>query len=391
MRLLVVSPIPTHPRNQGNAMRIHALCRNLQLLGHRVHFLYHPLEGLNGVQREQMSACWDGFHALSSVRPIPAVADAGHALDDWYDPQLGKLAQRLHARWRFDAVVVNYVWLSGVLQELPAMLPKVIDTHDVFGDRRLAFRRLGLAPQWYHTTPAEEERGLRRADLVIAIQPDEARHFREVLGAQGPRVMVVGHAAPRRFLTPRAANGQLVAGYLGSGNPFNVAAVRSLARQLTADPMLCERFRFVLGGTVCRAFPEPLAPFEAVGPVDELEDFYAGLDVALNPMQGGTGLKIKTLEALSFGLPVVGTPDAWVGIGEPAALLPEASSTTVIDGLRTLAAEPALLAQLRARCRAVFSSYLGEQLQATRALAAEIESLAAGRRARAEAQGPDLG
>jgi hypothetical protein len=385
MRLLVVSPIPTHPRNQGNAARIHALCRSLQLLGYRVHFLYHPLEGLSAVQREQMTACWDGFHALPGVRPIPATADAGHALDDWYDPALGTFARRLQAQWRFDAVLVNYVWMSGVLEQLPDMLPKIIDTHDVFGDRQRAFRQLGLAPEWYHTTPAEERRGLLRADLLIAIQPDEGRHFREVLGADGPEVMVVGHATPRRFLPPRAPSGRCVVGYLGSGNPFNVAAVQGLARLLAAEPALCEGFRFLLGGTVCSALPRVPAPFEAVGLVDDVEDFYARIDLSINPMQGGTGLKIKTLEGLSFGLPVLGTPDAWIGIGEPAALLPEAASTGMVDGLRALAADETLLPQLRTRCRAVFGSYLAEQLAATRALATRIEQLATVRHAAAGA------
>jgi hypothetical protein len=113
-----------------------------------------------------------------------------------------------------------------------------------------------------------------------------------------------------------------------------------------------------------------------------VEEFYARLDLAINPMQGGTGLKIKTLEGLSLGLPVLGTPDAWLGIGHPSTLLPEAASTDVVDGLRALASDDSLLPKLRARCRDVFSNYLEDQLVATRALGQRIEQLAAAWQAR---------
>ncbi len=51
-----------------------------------------------------------------------------------------------------------------------------------------------------------------------------------------------------------------------------------------------------------------------LGPVREPEEFYRAVACVLNPMTGGTGLKIKTAEALSVGLPVLGTRDAFAGL-----------------------------------------------------------------------------
>ena len=39
--------------------------------------------------------------------------------------------------------------------------------------------------------------------------------------------------------------------------------------------------------------------------VQDLEEFYTNARVAICPMLSGTGIKIKVLEALSYGLPVV--------------------------------------------------------------------------------------
>ena len=51
-----------------------------------------------------------------------------------------------------------------------------------------------------------------------------------------------------------------------------------------------------------------------LGPVPDAEDFYRAVECVLNPMAGGTGLKIKTVEALAAGLPVLGTRDAFAGL-----------------------------------------------------------------------------
>jgi glycosyltransferase involved in cell wall biosynthesis len=365
MRILVVSPIASHPQNQGNSGRIHTLGRCLQALGHLVHFLYYPMEGLTAEQRRDMAQCWDAFHTIScELRTQPPSPGATHDLDDWYDPRLGRCARELHARWRFDAVLVNYVWMSGVLDALPDDLVKIVDTHDVFGDRHKTFIDVGLKPEWFYTTPTQERLGLSRADIVIAIQDREAEHFRALLGSSPTRVTTVGHGVPARFLHRRESAGPLAVGYLGSGNPFNTASIRRFVADLHSAPDLVPHFRFVLAGTICSRFPVAPAPFESLGTVDELRDFYAGVDLVLNPMVGGTGLKIKTLEALSFGLPVLGSDDAWVGIATPDDTWPGEPAPAPLDALRRIAGERALIDRLRERCRAVYLNYLQHQLRA---------------------------
>lgn len=373
MRFLVISPVATHPRNQGNSARIHALCKGLQALGHLVHFLYYPMEGLGERQLAEMSTCWDGFHSISCEISTAAPAPRStHQLDDWYDPRLGDFARALHARWAFDAVIVNYVWISRVLHSLPDDVCKIIDTHDMFGDRHKAFLDAGLAPEWFYTTPAEERRGLARADIVIAIQHLEAKAFTTLLQGLAVQVMTVGHAEPPRFLPTHAVPARPVVGYLGSGNPFNTSSIRRFAADVSADPSLSRQFRFVLAGTICSRLPIAPAPFELRGPVVDVADFYGDVDIVLNPMLGGTGLKIKTLEALSHGLPVIGTADAWAGIAAP--VWPGDAGPSILSALRTIAQDPGLLQPLRQACRDVYEHYLADELAAIRQLTALVDT-----------------
>ncbi|MCI0616683.1 hypothetical protein L0244_27200, partial [bacterium] len=39
-KILVISPIPTHPQNAGNRARVYSLLSNLRDMNHDVHFLH---------------------------------------------------------------------------------------------------------------------------------------------------------------------------------------------------------------------------------------------------------------------------------------------------------------------------------------------------------------
>jgi len=65
---------------------------------------------------------------------------------------------------------------------------------------------------------------------------------------------------------------------------------------------------------VCRAFSEVPAGVTLHGLVPSLEPYYADAAVVLNPVPYGTGLKIKTVEALCFGKALVTTPSGVIGL-----------------------------------------------------------------------------
>ena len=73
---------------------------------------------------------------------------------------------------------------------------------------------------------------------------------------------------------------------------------------------------------------------ELLGEVDSARDFFQGLGLLLFPLARGSGMKVKVLEALASGVPVVTTPAGAEGIepsegvvvrDRPAALAQEAA------------------------------------------------------------------
>jgi hypothetical protein len=284
------------------------------------------------------------------------------AIDDWFDSSISDAALRLCSERRFDVCVTNYVWYSKIFDSLPPDTIRVIDTHDVFGGRAQRFTEIELSPQWYHTSVDEESVGLDRADFVLAIQDDEAKTLQQRTKAD---LQTVGFLSAPDYLPVSRKNvgSRLKVGYVGSANPFNVSSILSFARALQDVPTAALGFDVHVAGAVCAALSASPHPFVTHGVVDSIADFYRSIDVVVNPMIGGTGLKIKSLEALSFGRPLVATLDAMTGIksdheGHRLADVPQ-----VVTQLQYLSKNIDRLEKEAEISRGVFEAYRRSQLQ----------------------------
>ena len=94
--------------------------------------------------------------------------------------------------------------------------------------------------------------------------------------------------------------------------------------------------RLLVAGSICGRLPADVRPFESVGRVDHLDDFYDLVDLVVNPMPFGTGLKIKSVEAICQGLPLIATEAAMVGLPARHPLHRLASPEEVADRLGQL-------------------------------------------------------
>lgn len=356
--LLVISPLPTHPQDEGANRRVFAMMEVLRDAGHTVHFAFVPQ---NNGDQETMRHYWgDYFHLLPYTDPTSVftrllqkirsrlMRPHNYPIDAWYDPQLSPAITQLRDTLKPDAVLVEYVYLSRALELFETSCLKIIDTHDVMTDRHARGIAQGQRPRWFSTSAAQERKALQRADLAIAIQDRE----RDFLGAMNAcPVVTVGHIAP---IDPRwhfnAGAATLL--YVGTNNASNVQALQHFVAHVL--PALCATepaLQLHVAGKVCLTLDDmPLAPELAGhivkhGVVDDLAALYANAAVVINPVRFGTGLKIKNVEALSQGCPLVTTSVGAEGMEEGAG-----SAFLVADG--DVEFTNAILELLRNRARA---------------------------------------
>jgi glycosyltransferase involved in cell wall biosynthesis len=314
MRVLVITPTPTHPPTQGNRVRVAQVAGAMKAAGATVDLLYYAIDGSDQESIDAMRAAWDTLYLVPTGGFRPRRRHPGYwGLDDWVSPNLLQAVRFLAGTTQYDAVIVNYVWCSLLLDVFtdPRTI-RIIDTHDAFGGRHEVAREAGMQPHWFYTSVEEEGRGLDRANLVLAIQSDEARYF---AGVTRTPVATIEYAAPPRYLPVIQAR-ELTIGYLGSGNPWNVRSVEAfdaaLARVLSGTARSAWPKLYLFGG-ITRSVKD-LKVFQPLGMVDDVADAYGIMDLVVNPMIGGTGLKIKTVEALAFGKPVLSTKAGGAGL-----------------------------------------------------------------------------
>ncbi len=319
-RVLVLSPTPTHPQDYGNRKRIFEICKRFCDEGAHLTFVHYPAElewrKILPVNAERaMRDCWDQYYTVGPTRPLHTDPEQQeHRIDEWFDAAIGEFLRWLFSVQSFDIFIVNYSWLSKALEFAPPRTFKILDTHDKVSGRREMLASLGLGPEFFHTTDAEEAVALRRADLVWAIKDEERALFERM--APTP-VLTMQHLDPGRALERAVpdADGVLRVGIIGARNNINRINITEFLN--IALPIFASAFapvRIVIAGTVCELLNGLDSPFvELRGPVESVEDFYRTVDCVAVPMRASTGLKIKAGEAISLGLPLLSLSHAFEG------------------------------------------------------------------------------
>ncbi len=355
LRVLVLSPVPTWPVTFGNRNRIVQVNRALQRAGAHVALLHYPSDEewrtrLPRTAMAEMAQQWEEVFHCPVTRPLHARPSDGddHRIDEWWDPAIGQMLDWLFRLGRYDALLVNYTWLSRALEHAPRGVLRILDTHDRFSGRRDLLAANGLAPEYFHTTEGEEARALDRADLVWAIKPQEEAFFRTI--TRRP-VATLPHMEPPEPPSPvPAQDGVLRFGIVGGRNNINATNIRRFveaAERYLARTLL--PVEIVIAGSVCDLISDLRQPWlRQLGRVERMDELYDQVDAVLAPLAFSTGLKIKVGEALARGKPLISHAHAFEGYVPTHDVHACEDFEAMLRAMHRIARDPGLLGVLAA-------------------------------------------
>jgi glycosyltransferase involved in cell wall biosynthesis len=161
-----------------------------------------------------------------------------------------------------------------------------------------------------------ERAAVRRHRYLVASSSVVA----DALRAAAPKAEVVlaPLALDPRYYRPAPLDGPPTAGIIGTALwPPTAEAIRRLVTRVW--PHVQRRqpdARLLVAGRGTRALAglEGIPGVEVVGEVDAAPEFFSRLSVLLYPLERGSGMKVKTLEAIATGVPVVTTASGAEGI-----------------------------------------------------------------------------
>jgi glycosyltransferase involved in cell wall biosynthesis len=342
--ILVLSHVMPIPPRAGNEYRIHRMLSWLRDQGYRIIPIIAPLPG-DRVERPSLEALAAEFtnavlcdrdgavdyilndmpDVLASLdgepsRPIPLLLNettgtnalARQLLDldqTFCHDALITAALRLQQALGPCIVVAEYIWMARILPLLSPNVIKVIDTIDVFSSKRQKVLRFGIDD--LDVPSIEEARRLQSADLVIAIQEDERQELQRLL----PEMQIVTAGVDFDVVSDGGTpDGRRIL-YVASDNPMNKRGLMDFVR--FAWPYIREQVpdaELLVAGRVSDTLDPDVPGAIRLGLVDDLTSLYRRARLVINPAVAGTGLKIKTLEALGHLRPIVTWPNGTEGL-----------------------------------------------------------------------------
>ncbi len=164
---------------------------------------------------------------------------------------------------------------------------------------------------------------------------------------------------PASYGASARLDGPPLAGLIGSGDwpPTANAVDRLVHRVWPAVRRLVPDARLQIAGRKTEALAVPWAAREGidfVGEVDSAPGFLGGLSLLLYPVQRGSGMKVKVLEAMACGVPVVTTADGAEGIAPTPGVLVEHLDSALVESAAELLRDPAARAERGAAGRESF-------------------------------------
>ncbi len=233
-----------------------------------------------------------------------------YRIDDMFPNGLDDFVAELHGRERFDFVIVEYVYMSKALTKLGSDVVKIVDTIDIHTGREKMYYSMGTKPLGFYTTRLQERKGVLRADYVFAIQKDESKYFYKLTGGKR-KVLTIGNYLD---VPNDAVNYNKIVLFVGSNNDPNREALNYFLQHIWGKVHnRVPDAQFWIAGDVSNSVKES-PDYTKVGFVDDLSNIYKEVRVVVNPMLSGTGLPIKTIEALAYGKPIVATESGARGL-----------------------------------------------------------------------------
>jgi hypothetical protein len=218
-------------------------------------------------------------------------------------------------KFKPDVVVTNYAWLSHVLEVIPpneSVLGAIV-THDILHQRVADFRKIGADPELSDWNWDKEAAQLRKAQVLLAIQEEEAETLKKM--APSSEVICMPMSVVCHSLDTKQVHGRCL--FVGSGSSHNSYSLRWFLENVWPLVLKVDPYSTLhVCGDVCKQIEGSFPNVRLLGRVANLEPEYGATQVCLVPLLAGSGLKIKLVEAMSYSRACVSTSVGIQGLPE---------------------------------------------------------------------------
>jgi len=237
----------------------------------------------------------------NNFSPIP------YWFSDWYSKEVKKHLQ-LTDFSNFESVIVEFSQLLYIVDFLPTTVNTIFVSHDVSTVsywRRL--HEVSLFKKIIHLIRfvqiyLYERKYLPKYKTVVAVSDIDAKILKKLFNLNN--IVVVPNGIESVNFINKTTNSPPTLGYLGStSHSPNKKAIDFIVSHIS--PLTSSNI-IIAGSNDSLQFSEK-QNVQFKGFIPNTKDFYQQIDILVAPIFSGSGSRIKILESLSYGIPVITT------------------------------------------------------------------------------------
>jgi len=338
LNVLLIVPYNVFEAKHGNAIRVRALMDTLLKNGNRISLLMYDLPGMKNIREvENVKVYFRPVKfrviAIAALMRLIFRASTYDLLCAKMEPFGGfeELVKEIIQKDEIDVIQCENVWTVPPLMSVisDGKLPIVVTAHDVLIDRfeqlyeyqgvpRLVSRRL------LRSIKEIETRALQACETCVCVSEEDRRRLIEI-GADPTRITVIPNGVDTSKIRPvgkdkklakelKLEDEDIVLFFPGSEMFQNKRAADDILKRIL--PKLDRRYKVVFAGTICSYLAKQNLPECVIlaGYVEDLTSIYALVDIVVLPITIGSGTKLKTVEAMAAGKPIITTQNGAIGI-----------------------------------------------------------------------------
>ncbi len=198
---------------------------------------------------------------------------------------------------KYDYIIISYIFFMDLIDREYTKGAKVIlDTHD-FITANCQYEKDFLLGAWFQ----EEIEIANKADEVWAISNDEYYVFTQFCKNEVRLIPFWEEDNTKEDINIRKEYDLI---YVASDNPHNIKSCQWFFSEVY--PLLPPTITICVIGKITNHVEE-YSNVTKIRFVESLKEYYQRTRISVCPMLTGTGVKVKVIEALSYGLPIVCT------------------------------------------------------------------------------------
>ncbi|MFZ4522234.1 MAG: glycosyltransferase [Bacteroidales bacterium] len=245
-----------------------------------------------------------GYHkqrliSLLSGRKFPGL------LPDFAFPGMKSMFRKIVRNNHYDFIIIGYVYWANLLKGVSLSNAVSVLTIEDFISQKLAENSAGSTDR--ERSEKEEIGRVNLFDKVICLSDEEMKFF--ISRTTHPGYFYVPIFMDQPVLLNREKEFDIL--FIGFDNADNIEGLAWFFTKI--HPLLRTGLKIVVVGKIARYAPD-LPTVTRMEYVEDPGEVYSKSRISINPLQQGTGMKVKVVESLAYQTPIVNTSKGVCGI-----------------------------------------------------------------------------